>query len=238
MDNKIKTAICYVVGILMGLGFFALVVSIYNLGKGTTLTYGRINPEQQTVYITGTYHGQPVDMTAALHNTVPDTLAETGVLEGSIGDERISFYFSKDTEKGEWVCERYGLYYATPTYDDTWLTAKMEKALGQQFIGASGGNSSHNTTIEVPYSENPINALYYDMHFITDEDKVELMEKFPVLHAFLSDEDLKENITVRVCTEDNQKKSYRDSRILLIELSLHSYNKQLDGETKLQFIFN
>ena len=257
-NNKvIKKIMGYIVGLLLGFVIVGTIKSALDYGEEARLykenhIYGRLNAEQQTIYITGVLHGEAVKMTASLQNTMPDSFARTGMIDGNIGDEKIIYTFSVgDTEEGDVISEKHGLYYAVPTYDDEWLTDKIEIALNQQFIeialnqqfiGACGGNSSNDVWLEglpMTNTDKPVHALYYDVQFTSDDDISELTEKFPAIHAFLSDNDLKETVCVRIYTEYDEKKTFRDQRIILIEIELHArhYGEELDGETKLQFAF-
>lgn len=248
-NRIIKKIMGYIGGLLVGFAVVVTVKSAMDSGKGArdykeNHIYGRINAENQTIYITGVLHGETVKMTANLQNTMPDSFARTGIIDGNIGDEKITYTFSVgDTEEGDVISEKHGLYYAVPTYDDEWLTGKIETALNQQFVGACGGDSSNDVWLEgLPFqnTNKPVHALYYDMAFYSDESVAELVEKFPAIHAFLSDEDLKEDIEVRIYTEYDEKKSFRDRRIILIEVGLNArhYGEEFDGETKLQFAFH
>lgn len=228
-NKVIKAIMGYISGLLLGFAVVATVKSAIDNGEEAgrykeNHVYGNLNAKQQTIYITGVLHGETVKMTANLQNTMPDSFAQTGVIDGNIGDEKITYTFSEgDTEEGDVISEKHGLYYVIPTYDDKWLTNKIE------LIGACGdvwleGLPMRNT-------DKPVHALYYDLRFTSDDDILELTEKFPAIHAFLSDDDLTEAVYVRIYTEYDEKKIFRDQRIILIEV-------ELDSETKLQFAFN
>ena len=131
-NRIIKKIMGYIGGLLIGFAVVVTVKSAMDNGKGAreykeNHIYGRINAENQTIYITGILHGETVKMTANLQNTMPDSFARTGIIDGNIGDEKITYTFSVgDTEEGDVISEKHGLYYAVPTYDDEWLTSKIE----------------------------------------------------------------------------------------------------------------
>lgn len=240
-----KKIFSFIGGVLVGIAIVSVIKGVY---EHTALErdykenhiYGRLNAEKQTVYVTGTLHNEPVKMTVMLENTTTQSLAQTGLMDGSIGDEHISYSFVVgDTEEGDIICERHGLYYKVPTYDDKWFNDLLDKTLNQQFIGACGGDSDHSTWLTglpMQNDDSPVSAWCFKP-YVTSE---ELEKEFPEVHAFLSDEDLQERIDVEVYTEYDRKKNDIKDKVLLVALKVeppYGEEEPKEGVTELQFAF-
>lgn len=207
MSNRVvKKIMSFLGGVLCGVAVVMVVKSVYEYANfeqsyKENHIYGRLNAEKQTIYITGEYHGEKVKATANLSNTKPDMFATSGLYEGKIGDKAVNFSFSvDDTEDGTEIAD--GLIYYCPVYDEEFVeqffpTVKLQETTRGYAYSIT---TDHYLILNINGTEK--GTYFYDTEIYGET----LAESFPAIRAVLTEDDLKQELTVRTYRE----RTYRE----------------------------
>lgn len=221
MSNRVaKKVMSFLGGVLCGVAVVMIVKSVYEYANfeqsyKENHIYGRLNAEKQVIYITGEYHGEKVKATANLSNTKLDMFATSGLYEGKIGDKAVNFSFSvDDTEDGTEIAD--GLIYYRPVYDEEFI---------EQFFPTVDltDEATRDNAYSIHYLMLNINGTdkwtyFYDTKIYGET----LAESFPAIRAVLTEDDLKQELTVRTYRELNNAedsiKKFKEN-VLVVEIT-------------------
>lgn len=209
-------------GVLCGVAVVMIVKSVYEYANfeqsyKENHIYGRLNAEKQVIYITGEYHGKKVKATANLSNTRLDTFATSGLYEGKIGDKAVNFSFSMDdTEDGTEIAD--GLIYYRPVYDEEFVEQFFPTVELQETPRGYAYSITTNQYQMLNINGTDKWTYFYDTEIYGDT----LAESFPIIRAILTEDDLKQELTVRTyrelnTTEDSIKK-FKEN-VLVVEIT-------------------